>query len=569
MMRFSILPTSIVKRGLGVVDTLTEAENEIVRALGPLVVAQLTEAVVREKYIGTWIDKVNETRAGPKDTELVPPVNWDLTDLLRTMEDFWYDVWPAFAKLPSNRQVKSVELKSCVTLLKQLRHRARHRPRTSFSEKDEGRFLDLGEHLVRSSGNSGAADKIQRARANKKSSSREVPPEIMLMEGDVGTGGKHRTKQLTQELENIESMRAHPVVIDFLARENATRVPLYTAKPASLMKQSVGKIQLTLPISALAVHGNIKLESFSEKCSYTAIKDVEDDEYIHLRKALGVPLENNPAYAIENINIENDECTIAGSMTDYYSMLVAHDALEFELYSAARRLKDKDALTVEALERAVPKRALFWEQTPSDRRRYAIPGISTLIAFKSAEGCKLMIRKRSSITASHTNLLHVIPSGCIQDKWDIEHCVIKEFSEELFSEEFNSNRENPNYIYKEWKSAKILKEALESGDCELVHTGVVMNLPSLRPEICCTLLFHHHTVFEQLSGMFDPNWEYVSYKDVWKTGQTKAMTYFDVERVEEQFLEISRGSVANFVGDWCPTGLAAFWLGVQAIKSRA
>jgi hypothetical protein len=346
---------------------------------------------------------------------------------------------------------------------------------------------------------------------------------------------------------------------------------MFSKSPESIMTQSIKGVTVEVPVSVLARGVPIVLDSLDTK--FNEISNVESSEYIKLlkaRKPSDQELYNDPVFQIRDLDINSGGCVIHGSTTDYFSMVATHEAMQNELLSVASELKHEGRLTVANLNAALPRRKRFLKQSSQDMRKFCSLSVSTLLAFKTrTEGYKLISRKRSGKTAADRNVFHVVPAGMLQDVWSIEHCVIKEYCEELFGEVFDTKREDPDYIYRESPSAREIKAAIASGACELLHAGLVLNLMSLRPEICCVLLVHEAELFESHKDRFALNWEFIDRKSALKMGQRETMIYYHLDRVEEEFLgENSQEGVTKMVADWAPVGLAAFWLGIEATRRR-
>jgi hypothetical protein len=136
-------------------DALTETEKALVKGLGPFV-----ESALSRRFGPNWVDVANSKRTGPRDKRLDTPVRWDVPDLLRTIDDLWEPVRDAFRAIERNAEVSPTEIRSTVILLKQLRNRARHVPRTPFTDRDKQRFLDLTEQLLRNAACDDLADAV-------------------------------------------------------------------------------------------------------------------------------------------------------------------------------------------------------------------------------------------------------------------------------------------------------------------------------------------------------------------------------------------------------------------------
>lgn len=136
-------------------DAVTEAEKVLVNGLAPFV-----ENALKARWGENWIQEVNLRRVGPRDRKLVVPIRWDVPELLRTIDDFWEPIRVSFLALQNNENINPTEIRASVALLRQLRNRARHVPRTPFTDRDRDRFVDLAEHLLRLAGKNEHANTI-------------------------------------------------------------------------------------------------------------------------------------------------------------------------------------------------------------------------------------------------------------------------------------------------------------------------------------------------------------------------------------------------------------------------
>ncbi len=557
-------------------EVLIAAYQVVVTGLAPFVETALTN-----KYSASpnqWFDAVNEKRQAkqPKQAKLTrrpadSTVCWDIPALLGVIEDFWWEVFEALLQERSlNTGIKLSEirrsmrvLKDSVPLLKDLRNRASHTPASEFSEKDRDRFLNLSEHFLRAAGLDAAANLVE-----------ELNP---------GAAAEKKTAHLANikaEFQNTETMRASSIIYEYLEQESLKRPLFFPNKILPMMRQQIKRLSLPIAVNVLAKDVNIQLGSV--KGGTNEIENVEADEYVRKRHALTNNLIGHldkTTFALHDIAIEGTACTVTGSLTKYLSMFAIHHAMDHELRFVSYELARENRLTVENLAASLQRRTTFFAKSYDEKRKYRALSVSAVIIYNTPnDGYKIMVRKRSAATAVDSNLLHVIPAcmfqaelGNINAEWNLEFCIAKEYSEELFRCEIDPRREDPNYIYTEWKSASALKQALESGQCEILHSGVIFNLMHLLPEICCVLLVRDPDWFAVQFRERATNWEYVPLSEMLHNDGAVLADY-RLDDVEDQFLEnvqdFGPEAAAALAGKWSTGGLASFWLGIDAVRQR-
>jgi transcriptional regulator with XRE-family HTH domain len=372
---------------------------------------------------------------------------------------------------------------------------------------------------------------------------------------------------------NADTMRSDPLVTDFLSDEIKRIEPLYP-HARRMLKWDLGGITLTIPVAVFADDVSIKLGSLD--LDIRRRPGAETDDYVLQLQRISKDLYNGIVYTMRNAHVTSSSCTIDGGVTDFFSVLAQHERLEHELLSVAYDLRREG--TADAVLRAanLTERNAFLAQSRSERRAYSTLGISTVLVYNDGRRFRTMVQKRSSETAVHPNLFHVIPACGFSTEinpeieWDIQLCVVREYCEELFRITLEKGRRNPRYIYSEWEPARELLDAIERGGAELLPCGVIFHLMSFRSCICCLLLIRDAAWFETQSRRFRPNWEYMPSDELLKVPGPRAVTDFDLDRIEAQFVDtITRahgGSADAFTGNWDPAGLGALWLGVNAAR---
>jgi hypothetical protein len=393
----------------------------------------------------------------------------------------------------------------------------------------------------------------------------------------VSTSVKLNLEKVREEFRNAESMRSHRTVSEFLEME-ASHEPIFMDNSGKMMRCKIGTASIN--IAASDISQNLPVELGTIKLEENDAGNAEQDDYVQKRDLLvrDVPsarLIGNPnkkTYVASSVERRDGKCIINGSLTDYLSILKSHYALQHELLSVSYELQQKGTLSIKTLKDCLPKRRAFFAQPTAERQKFRGLGIATLVVFNTVnEGYKVMIRKRGRHLAMEPNLVHVIPSCSFQPEvsdvfeWDIEHCVIKEYTEELFGKNLDNPRlETRDYIYRH-EEARSLRDALRSGQCELLTSGLVVQLMQLCPVICCVLLIHDPDWFE--TWKISPNWEFLSKAELLHGGDSnhKIATELHLDNIENEFFP---RTAAEIWATWVHEGLAAFWIGVDAARAR-
>jgi hypothetical protein len=285
-------------------------------------------------------------------------------------------------------------------------------------------------------------------------------------------------------------------------------------------------------------------------------------------------LYNGKTYTMKDIMVSEDgnECTITGSISDFFSMLATHMSMEFELLSAFSH-----SGAVHNLADRLPRRQKFRNGDLQANRRHAALSITSLLVYNTeSSGLKVMLRKRSNVVAVYPSLFSIIPGGMfqpefdIEKEWNIQHCIIREYCEELFSAKNIFNADDPYYIYSDpnWKAAKDLYNALKSGACKILHAGVIVTLQDFIPQLCCVLLIEHPDWWSARKSQLRTNYEFMS-RNEFITTVRGARADYDFDDFDAQFLAqvkvINDATGASVSGQWMPSSLGSLWLGIQAV----
>lgn len=187
----------------------------------------------------------------------------------------------------------------------------------------------------------------------------------------------------------------------------------------------------------------------------------------------------------------------------YYDMLATCAAMEKELFDAASSRLMRLPLRSQYHREISPSRAIT-----HGRDRSAAIGVAVLLVFQHEGTYRAVYSRRTAAHATRANAYHLLPAFIFQpqghpakkEEWSIRHHVYREFLEELFGVEEYS-RENM------FDHPALLDLIRMEGEKQagLYLVGVALNLLTLRPDICLTLLIHDPDWWERIhhdDGLF-------------------------------------------------------------------
>lgn len=218
---------------------------------------------------------------------------------------------------------------------------------------------------------------------------------------------------------------------------------------------------------------------------------VYDYSYLHDLQNSKAGLYNGKTFTMKELRL--NPLRLRGEIGRYYDMLATGAALERELRDAASQ----------GLLRA-PLRASYHRQVaPGDsllrgEKRGAAIGIGVLTVFNDGEGYRAILARRSEATAFDSNLFHVLPAMMFAPttadfadprEWSLKHQIFREVLEELFGLPEQLRPRRWDYFY-EHPALQYLLRLLDCGKAQLLATGLILNLLTLRPEISALLLIH-------------------------------------------------------------------------------
>lgn len=388
---------------------------------------------------------------------------------------------------------------------------------------------------------------------------------------------------IEKQFHAAESCRADPRLYEYLRRESGTRKPMYLTKPHQMMQQVLNAgITIPIPVTVLTDAHRITLKGLEAAASD---ESAEQDDYVRMIYAMArarrpdaeTVLWNDAVYTLQNLSISADGriCTLTGGLSDFFSTLSHHVALEFELLTAIHQRQTSTALRL-------PKRRRFFESDVMAQRRHAALSMTALVLYRtsSTNSYKVLLCKRSQDVAVYRGLFGIIPGGMFQpqvrpqEEWNIHHCLIKEFTEELFGCEFGRRQSDPFYFFYEhqdskWRHAGELYRALTTGICKILYSGVILTLIDWLPQICCVLLIEDPAWYRRQSIRMANNFENVSTSEFIKSVR-RVKSEFDFDDFETEFLNIVRPAATGpqISSRWVPASLASLWLGVKAAREH-
>ena len=218
---------------------------------------------------------------------------------------------------------------------------------------------------------------------------------------------------------------------------------------------------------------------------------VYDHSYLQDLQNSKASLYNGTTFTMKRLRLH--PLRLRGQIGRYYDMLATCAALERELRDAAEQ----------GVMRA-PTRTTYHRHAPAadalirgDRRSAAI-GIGVLTVFNDGETYRAILARRSEATAFDSNMFHVLPAMMFGPttadfadprEWSLRHQILRELLEELFGlpEEIQPRRWD---FFTDHPALQFLQSLMDGGKAQLLATGLIINLLTLRPEVSALLLIH-------------------------------------------------------------------------------
>jgi hypothetical protein len=211
--------------------------------------------------------------------------------------------------------------------------------------------------------------------------------------------------------------------------------------------------------------------------------------YLHTLQNAGHTLFDAPTFILHRL--ERQPLRIRADLGRYFDMIATCAALEDELLEASAGTLLRS-----------PSRTLY-HQVVSPRGalrggagRSAALGVAVLTVFRHQGAYQALLGRRTAHHATNPGAIHLLPTFILQPgapeprphEWSIRWQIRREWLEELFAWP-ESGATTPGAM-DEHPALVDLDRMLATGDAELVLTGAVMNLLSLRLEITALLLIH-------------------------------------------------------------------------------
>ncbi len=274
-------------------------------------------------------------------------------------------------------------------------------------------------------------------------------------------------------------------------------------------------------------------------------------------------------------SIEKKPLRISGALGWYFDALRTCDGLEREILDlfGQHEVTHSD---FERVARQLPLRAQLEKKVVdpilSGEGRSVALAMSVLVIYRHNNRYHGLIEWRSSKTAVHSDLYHVVPSfmfapeyGQWHAEWNVWHQFQREFLEEVIGEK---SVETPlpekdrafDWFYAHPELAKLATLRAE-GRAQFRLTGIAVNLLSLRPEICGILLIDDR---EWLIGTgIHYNWEFADADEARCRGINQVLSV--PINTDRMILDVVDFTPAKVV----PAGSAALWLGVDMARRVA
>lgn len=217
-----------------------------------------------------------------------------------------------------------------------------------------------------------------------------------------------------------------------------------------------------------------------------------DQAHVQAMQARGRRLEDNPTYTFAHL--ETSPLKIHARLGRYFNMLATCDALDRETRAHFSQPSPSDLLDLPyraaLAERVPPKRALY-----DGRGRSAALGVAALTVLNDAGTYKLLLARRSQLTATDPGFYHVLPAFVFQPvqrgtphlaEYSVARQVYREFLEEFYGLPEGAS---PHEV----EAHPLYQELRQQGAAALYLTGLSFNVLTQRHEICTLLLIHNMT----------------------------------------------------------------------------
>ncbi len=218
---------------------------------------------------------------------------------------------------------------------------------------------------------------------------------------------------------------------------------------------------------------------------------VYDFSYLHDLQNAKPALYNGTTFTMKRLQL--NPLKLRGQIGRYYDMLATCAAFEREMRDAAEQGRLRAPLRSAYHRHAPPAEALI-----RGEKRSAAIGIGVLTVFNDGETYRAILARRSEATAFDSDMFHVLPAMMFAPttatfadprEWSLRHQIMRELLEELFG--LPEEREPPRWdFFTEHPALRYLESLIDGGKAQLLATGLILNLLTLRPEISALLLIH-------------------------------------------------------------------------------
>jgi hypothetical protein len=207
------------------------------------------------------------------------------------------------------------------------------------------------------------------------------------------------------------------------------------------------------------------------------------------------PVTNGLCYVADSFQPNPPQINVR--LGHYFDMLATCDALDHELRDHPEHTPLRDAL----------HQAISPQETlKNGAKRSAIIGGAVLTVFNDNGTYRAIVVQRSGKVATGAGKLHVMPAFIVQpshdtqQEWSFRYHIIREYAEELFAmpeyHEWETPIDSLDYFAQNPHVIE-LEAMLSDHRAGLYPTGIVLNLMSLRFELCSVLVIHDPTWFQR------------------------------------------------------------------------
>lgn len=306
------------------------------------------------------------------------------------------------------------------------------------------------------------------------------------------------------------------------------------------------------PVTVKPFHGGKSVEALLGNFDHTQFSNdfaIYDEAHLNRLKSTR-RLTNGLCYALQSID-ENG--ILRGKLGYYFDMLATCDALDQEMRMYARAEIINTPLR-DQFHQTVLREHWLWHGTG----RGSTVGLAALVIFYHDGEYRFIFCQRSQDVAVNAGLYHVLPAFVFQPnqsewaqvEWSLTHQFLREFGEELFGmaeyDQF-SNLTTPTYFYEQPPIAD-MRAMLADGRAELLPTGAIFNLLSMRSELAMVCIIH------------DPDW--------YQRNEAGLNAALQVERQATFYIPLDTlaGLPDNLHLKMTPQGAAVFWLGLDKAR---